>query len=184
MRSHGWRHALLSVTIGGMALGPAGCGGSNPAGPSPVEEDFPRVFSNCPSSPSAIYMIIGLSSRVVNPSAAAPLEARIRVGESVKLSVQFVGCGFNVEEAWTSTNPTAGALEPIRFGDPPDFNDAFLRALTPGELSVFVDFRGADGQRHRTTTAYCESDAQYPGLPHLAGGCSNPRKIGAIRVVP
>jgi len=108
----------------------------------------------------------------------------MQVGETVKLSIQFVGCGYSVDEVWTTTNPAVGVLEPIRFGDPPGFSDAFIHAVAPGEVSVFAEFRGSDGGRHKTTTAYCESDARYPGLPHLAGGCSNPKKIGIVRVVP
>jgi hypothetical protein len=161
----------------------AGCGGNNPAGPSLVE-DFPRVTSNCPEVPTAVYMVVGLSSRVPDPSAAPPLEARMKVGETLKLSIQFVGCGFAVDQAWLTTNPNVGALEPVRFGDPPGYNDAFLHALGPGDVSVSVEFRGPDGRRHTTTTAYCDSDARYPGLPYLAGGCNNPKKIGIIRVVP
>lgn len=182
MVARGRFQAIVAIGLA-VALSLLGCGGS-PTGPSGLE-DFPVVSgagSTCGDA-SAIYMVIGLSSRVVNPSAAPPLEARMQVGETAKVSIQFVGCGGATDQVWISTNPTVGVLEPIRFGDPHGFNDAFLHALAPGELSVFAEFRAHDQRRHRTTTAYCEGDAQYPGLPNLAGGCRNPRKIGIVRVV-
>jgi hypothetical protein len=49
-------------------------------------------------------------------------------------------------------------------------------ALSPGDVSVTVEFRGPDGRRH--------SDARHSGLPYLAGGYNNPKKIGIIRVAP
>ena len=175
------RIRLLSVIIAGIASAPAGCGGNNPAGPS-SDEDFPRVASNCATGPpSAIYMIMGLSRRVVNPSGAPPLEARMRVGEAAKLRVEFNGCGFNVDQTWITTNPAVGMLEPLLSGDPPGFYDAILSALAPGEVSVFAEFRGPDGGRHRTTTAYCEGEYTGLGSP---GACENPKKIGIVRVVP
>ena len=104
----------------------------------------------------------------------------MQVGETAELRVDFVGCGFAADQMYITTNPTVGVLEPIVSGSPPGVNAAVLRALTPGELSVSVEFRGPDGVRHRTTTAYCQSEAEHPGS---GGGCSNPKKIGIVRVV-
>jgi hypothetical protein len=108
----------------------------------------------------------------------------MQVGETVRVSIQFQGCGYAVDEVWSTTNSQVGVVEPIVSGDPPAINAALLRALAPGELSVFAEFRGPDGRTHRTTTAYCELDAQYPGLNSLAGACTNPKKIGIVRVLP
>lgn len=170
---------LPSVILAGIVFASSGCAGNHPTGPSSVE-DFPRVVSNCADGPpSAIYFISGLSSRVVNPSAPPPLEARVRVGETVKLQLNLQGCGFHVDESWISNNPTAAQVEreaQYRFR-------ADLRALSPGQVAIFVEFRGPDGGRHRTTTGYCSLDAQYPGLPGL-GVCANPTRIGVVTVVP
>jgi hypothetical protein len=173
------RWGLLSVILAVIAFAPAGCGGNNPAGPG-SDEDFPRIVSNCADGPpSAIYFISGLSSRVVNPSAPPPLEARVRVGETVKLQLNLQGCGFHVDESWISTNPTAGQVDrEAQYSFRAD-----LRAVSPGQLSIFVEFRAPDGRRHRTTTGYCSLDAQYPGLPGL-GVCGNPTRIGVVTVVP
>jgi hypothetical protein len=184
MLSGSRRRLLLRAIIIGTGAALAGCGGSNPTDPS-AGEDLPRVTSNCASGPaSAVYMVIGLSSRVVDPSVAPPLEARIQVGETVRVSIQFVGCGYAVDQVWSTTNSRVGVMEPIVYGDPPGVNAALLRALSPGEVSVLAEFRGPDGKRHTATTAYCELDAQYPGLNALAGGCANPKKIEVVRVVP
>jgi len=37
----------------------------------------------------------------------------MRVGETVKLSLQFQGCGSSLDEVWTTTDPAVAQLEPI-----------------------------------------------------------------------
>ena len=71
------------------------CGGSSPTSPTPLDS-FAR-------SASAIYMINGLSSRVVDLRAAR-LEAAVHVGETAKLGLNLQGEGYHNRERWTSTN--------------------------------------------------------------------------------
>ena len=120
----------------------------------------------------------GFSSKVGDPDAAPPLEARVNVGERVKISLQLQGCGFHNQETWTVEN--AGVATVTR--DPAVSATAEFLALAPGTTTVFVDFSAMDNKRHRTTLGYCALDARYPGYPGL-GVCSNPKLIGTVRVV-
>jgi hypothetical protein len=165
-----------------------GCGGD--AGPTAPSSDvdaqgFPIVHTSCFSlsdgsggPASARYFVGGLSSRVTDPSAPPPLEARLRVGETIELQLNFgpppgssSACGSSNSEQWISTQPQIAGVER-------DARYSFVARVTaraPGAFSVFVDFRGADDQRHRTTLAYCEG-SEF--------ACLDPRKIGVVTVVP
>jgi hypothetical protein len=176
------RSGHLAIVLGlAVMSSSSGCGGGTPTEPG-SSDDWPVRISGAGSTcgnASGTYVVSGFSSRVVNPSAAPPLEARVRVGETIKLQVNYVGCGFTADETWTTTNPTVGTVErETQYTARADFH-----ALAPGQLSVFVEFRAPGDGRYRTTTGYCKADAQYPGLPGL-GGCGNPVKIGTVTVAP
>jgi hypothetical protein len=170
------------AALSGLAalLNLAACGGRTPTAADTSDEWPVRISgsgSTC-GNDSAIYFISGLSSRV-ELSAAPPLEARVRVGETIKVQVNYQGCGFTADETWSTTGAMVATVEKeMQNGARAD-----LRALSPGQVSLFVEFRAPDGRRHRTTTGYCDLDAQYPGLPGL-GVCGGHRKIESIRVVP
>lgn len=161
------------------------CGGDGPASPFELAVDFPVVSTFCHGTPAAArYMILGLSNRVVDPNAVPPLEASIRIGDTVRLRLEQGpppgsdgSCGSTSSEVWTSTNPAVASVSRDSFTFA-----AHLRAHAPGTFSVFVDFTGSDQARHRTTLAYCEADANHPGFPGTGSSCSDPRKIGVVAV--
>jgi plastocyanin len=129
------------------------------------------------SPESAIFFVTGFSSKVTDAAAPPPLEARVKVGERVKVGLQLLGCGSYSAEAWSSQNTAVGVVTQ----DSAFSFDAEFLAVTPGTTTVFVDFTATDNKRHRTTLGYCADDAQSPGFPSL--GCENPKLIGTVRVV-
>jgi hypothetical protein len=122
--------------------------------------------------------VTGFSSTVPDPGSAPPLEARVKVGERVKVSLQLQGCGFHTGETWSSQNAGVGTVTK----DSAVSATAEFLAVAPGTTTVFVDFTAMDEKRHRTTLGYCSLDALYPGFPGL-GVCGNPKLIGTVRVV-
>lgn len=164
----------LATTVSALLLvGSIGCGRS-PADPTKEESlSFPVIVpvgSTCGSNTSAIYYIWGLSNNVRDPQ-ATPLATVVKVGETVRLSLDFEGCGSNSSEVWASTNPgVATVAQDSQFSAV-----ARLTGVMPGETRVFVDFEGPDRQRHRTYPAYC------PGSIFV---CVSPRTpIALVRVV-
>jgi hypothetical protein len=169
----------------------ASCGGSSPTSTassstgtaSSGDNAFPvRVSTGGTCLPSgtpetAIFFVTGFSSKVTDPAAPPPLEARVKVGERVKVGLQLLGCGFDNAQAWSSQNIAVGAVTQDSVYA---FNAEFV-AVAPGTTTVFVDFTATDNKRHRTTLGYCADDAQSPGYPSL--GCDNPKLIGSVRVV-
>jgi hypothetical protein len=151
-----------------------GCGGDSVSGPDSV--DFPVSPTNgnlgCPSTAPTIYMIPDLADHVVDPSAPT-LEARMRVGERVRLGVGGHGCGSNSVDRWTSTNPAAASISPPGFG-----GVGLMTGLAPGQTRVFADFRADNGKTYRTTLAYCPP---VPGVVNPT--CANPRKIDIVTIV-
>jgi hypothetical protein len=162
------RVALLVV-----AIGPIGCG-QRVVDPSKAG-DFPSVPTSgnlgCPSTAPTIYMIIGLSSRVIDPTAPS-LVAQMSSGEEASLGVTGYECGSYGDTRWTSTKTDVATITPGVF----TFS-ARLVAAAPGETQIFADFVADNGNRYRTTLAYCTG--VLPGE-----GCANPRKIEVVRVVP
>jgi hypothetical protein len=157
---------LLTVSLG--------CGGST-TGPSDDDAalSFPIVVpvgSTCGSGTSAVYFIWGLSNNV-RDSNARPLESVVPVGQTLRLELNFDGCGGNNEEAWTSTSPAVAVLTPdARFSSVTHFT-----AVSPGVTEIFADFKGPDGKVHRTYPAYC------PGSIYI---CVSPRTpFTRVRVV-
>jgi hypothetical protein len=108
------------------------------------------VGSTCGSGTSAVYFIWGLSNNVRDPN-VRPLESVVPVGKTLRLGLEFEGCGGNREEAWTSTSPAVGTLAP----DPRFSAVNHFTAVAPGVTEIFVDFKGPDGKVHRTYPAYC-----------------------------
>jgi hypothetical protein len=161
---------LLVLTIG--------CGGdTSTTGPSGTQDglSFPTVVpvgTTCGSGASAVYFIWGLSNNVRDPQ-ARPLEAVVPVGQSLRLSLEFAGCGGETEDSWTSTNPAVGDLTPD-----PEMNYISVTRFTAravGVTEVFADFRGPDRNMHRTYPAYC---------PASIYGCAPPRTpFTLVRVV-
>jgi hypothetical protein len=144
-----------------------------------------RAGSTCqatpggPSSPvSAIFFVTGFSSKVADPAAPPPLEARVRVGERIKMTLQLQGCGSHTAEAWSTGDTRVGT---VTQGPAFSSNAEFL-AMGAGTTTIFVDFTAMDDKRHRTGLGYCPLDTLYPGYPSL-GVCNNPKFIGTVRVV-
>jgi hypothetical protein len=173
MRADRWTAIVLALCG---AVVPS-CGGKSPTDPSSTGA-FPVAVNVGGSCGSAIFFVTGFSSRVTDPGASPPLEARVRVGERVKVGLQLQGCGYHNQEVWSSQDSAVGMVMQ-------DFTYSFVAefvAVAPGTTTVFVDFTAMDDKRHRTTIGYCALDAQYPGLPSL-GPCGNPKLIGTVRVV-
>ena len=120
-----------------------GCG-TPPTDPTNEEElpSFPviaPVGSTCGSNTSATYYVWGLSNHV-RDAQTVPLAAVVKVGETVRLSLDFSGCGSNTSEAWTSTNPAVATV-----GQDNQWSAvAHLTGLMPGDTKLFVDFQGPD----------------------------------------
>jgi Big-like domain-containing protein len=151
--------------------------GTSPGRPTTEPEQqslsFPVIVpvgSTCGSGTSAIYYVWGLSNQV-RDAHASPLAATVRVGETVRMSLDFEGCGSNRSEVWTSTNSSVAAVTQ----DGQLSAVARLTGLVPGETRIFVEFEGPDRQRHRTYPAYCPSSVYV---------CVSPRTpIAVVRVV-
>jgi hypothetical protein len=176
----GWPwHATLAALVALSIAGSTGCGGS-PTEPDDGAQGKSLAVITTTCAPigsgssreySTVYFIWGLSN-LVSDGSARPLEAVLRVGEEARLSLDFEGCGYGINEAWTSTSSAVASLTVD-----PSFNGgvAHLAALAPGVTEVFVDFEGPDGERHRTYPAYC------PGSRYL---CVEPRTpFSRVRVV-
>lgn len=173
-----WQTTLASLVTLSL-VGSVGCR-SSPTGPDDgaqaeslavITTTCAPIGSGASREYSTVYFIWGLSNLVPEGS-ARPLEAVLRVGEEARLSLDFEGCGYSINETWTSTGPAVASLTVD-----PSFNGvvAQLTALAPGETRVFVDFEGPDGKRHRTYPAYC------PGSRYL---CVEPRTpFSHVRVV-
>lgn len=151
-----------------------GCG-TSPTDPAKEEESpsFPVIVpvgSSCGANRSATYYVWGLSNNV-RDAQTVPLAAVVKVGETVRLSIDFEGCGSNTAEAWTSTDPAVATV----VQDSQLSAVARLTGLMPGDTRVFVDFQGPHRQRHRTYPAYC---------PTSIFVCLSPRTpIALVRVV-
>jgi hypothetical protein len=153
-----------------------GCGESPTTGPTKGPGPslaFPTFSVPCGLGiVSTVYFVTGLSTHVPD-AGAQPLEAVVHAGETVRLSLDFVGCHLGTfgTVVWTSTDASIAAVT----RDPRYDSVAELSALTPGETTFFVDFKASDGARHRTYAAYC---------PRSQYGCLAPRRpIARVRVV-
>jgi hypothetical protein len=166
-----------------------GGGGDGPSSPSSAQGDFPRVSTGetnpgCTSAAPTTYMIPSLSDHVIDPN-ASPLEARIQVGEALRIQVEAFGCGSSANRQYESTNPAAAALTPLT-----GFltGIAVLTGAAPGQTQIFATFRAGDGNVYRTTLAYCPPSPECltPAQGNLTGGCpcANPRRIDFVRVLP
>jgi hypothetical protein len=69
------------------------------------------VGTTCGSGASAVYFIWGLSNSVRDPG-VRPLEAVVPVGQTLRLTLDFEGCGGGTGEVWTSTHTEVGDLTP------------------------------------------------------------------------
>lgn len=117
-------------------------------------------------------MILGLSTRVSNPSAGPPLEARVKVGETVRLTIDLTGSGpVPHQSSWVSTNPSVVSLSPD-----PQYGSfvAGLRATAEGESSIYADSKLRDLPDVRVDVAYCASES---------GTCASPTRIRRVVVV-
>jgi hypothetical protein len=147
---------IWTAVLGFLATVSVGCGGGgSTTGPSNGDPalSFPTVVpvgSTCGSGASAVYFIWGLSNNVRDAS-AKPLESVVPVGQTLRLRLEFDGCGGGTDETWTSTSPAVGALTP----DPLFSAVTHFTAVAPGVTEIFVDFKGPDGKVHRTYPAYC-----------------------------
>jgi hypothetical protein len=174
-------HAVVAISLWGTVV--ASCGGNSPTGPSgdnafPVKVTTGDTCAPSGNPESAIFFVTGFSSKVSDPAAPPPLEARVKVGERVKVSLQLQGCGRHNAEAWSTQNAGVGTVTQ----DSAVSSAAEFLAVTPGTTTVFVDFTAMDDKRHRTTLGYCALDALEPGYPAL-GPCGDPKLIGTVRVV-
>ena len=158
-----------------LVSGSLGCGESptRPTkGPPPTLEFSTLSSAPCGMVAPTTYFVAGLSSYVPDAS-ATPLEAVLRAGETVRLSFDFEGChvgGFR-SLVWTSTDASIAALTQDSTYD----FVAELTARTPGETTIFVEFRAYDDRTYRTYAAYC---------PRSQYGCLAPRRpIARVRVV-
>jgi hypothetical protein len=117
-------------------------------------------------------MIMGLSGRVTNP-ASQPLEARMAIGDTVRLRIELAGCGpAPYESSWVSSRPSVARVSPD-----PQFGSfvAQLTAQAEGETSVYADSKLRDLPDLRVHLAY------WGGSDFV--GCSNPARIARVVVV-
>jgi hypothetical protein len=154
------------------------CGGG-PASPSEAAPAIalPVVTTSCTPIGSGntatyrtIFFVSGLSDKVAD-AAVRPLEAVLRVGEEVRLSLEWDGCAYTRNETWISSNPAVAS-----FGEP-SFSGLgnTLAAQAPGEVDISVQFEGPDGKVYRTYPAYCPA-SQY--------ACFDPRTpFTRVRVI-
>ena len=178
----------LSVIAVLQVLSLGACGG-NLTNPTPLQQpDFPLVSDEgCGGfgtgvTDTGLYMILGLGAHVLDPN-ASPLQATMRVGESVVIDLTAYGCQIDdpSKTSFISTNPAVAIVVPeLPDGYPSTNRDyAQLKALAPGDTMMFADFsvetRPGETRNFRTTLAYCG--------PYDTLGCPAPRKTGVIRVV-
>ncbi len=154
----------------------SGCDGRRATTPTPAELPFAQLGA-------ATYMVMGLSSRVVDPH-ADELEARVRVGERIRLALVAEGGGCFRDDLWSSSRGTvamAGPLPPAACGVLRARSDGELIVIGAGETRVTASFYGPDDVHYATGLGYCKEDAASPGYPV---SCSSPRKIVRVRVSP
>jgi len=176
------RHLRLSLLVAllGTACGGSGGRGSTGANPDSSLAGFLVVLSNCAEGPpSALYYVTGFSDRLLDSPSSPSLVAQAHVGETVEMNLRLAGCGFTNGEVWLSTDAQVASVATAQYSFVARFT-----ALAPGTTTVYVDFNGPDGKRHRTTLGACPiNDPRYPWVPDMSG-CSNPQLIGSVVVVP